>query len=665
MRLSEELILLLLNEESGYMEHVGGWNMACAMAGSVLADLALEYRIDTDLESLTLLDSTPTGDELLDPVLEQIAAEAPEKQTAQYWIEKTADRTDRAIETALKRLVENNILDHDSGGFWSLNRNVSRTGVYPPTGGVTRQVTKSRIFSALLDEEIPDPRDVLLVSLVAACDAFRLLLTEEEFENARDRIDLICKMDLVGQAIGRAIEESRMRPARMHVSHSKPIPRVRLSGLLGNRNLRRGDLSRLFTDMYLEYGPVFRIQPPFIGRGVVVLAGPDTNAWINQNGRYFFRTRDHMADLEKLYGASRTMPGMDGAEHFRMRKSLRASYSRKLLEARLDELYRLCRTSLQEWRTGDVIPAAAACQKHISLQISNILIGVDTTDYLGDLLKYQHRSLVTHVQRALPKCLMHTPSMRKKRRYITKVIESIYEVHTPAQRRNKPRDVVDYLMDLHAADPQFLPETDMRFPFVAALIASIYMGSGLSFALYCMATHPDIYRRVQEQADALFANGDPDADDLTASAIDVANRVYLESQRLYPVIPMQIRTVMNHCILHGFDIPKDTRVVFGHTAAHHIEECFSDPARFDIERFSPPREEHKKAGAYVPFGLGTHRCLGSRLVELQMAVNLMLITHYFNISIVPSDYEIAFNPFPTSAPNKKLKFRIDERRNGF
>ena len=48
-----------------------------------------------------------------------------------------------------------------------------------------------------------------------------------------------------------------------------------------------------------------------------------------------------------------------------------------------------------------------------------------------------------------------------------------------------------------------------------------------------------------------------------------------------------------------------------------------------------------------------------------MAVNLMMIAHYYNISVVPSDYEIAFNPFPTSAPNKKLKFRIDERRNGF
>ena len=96
-----------------------------------------------------------------------------------------------------------------------------------------------------------------------------------------------------------------------------------------------------------------------------------------------------------------------------------------------------------------------------------------------------------------------------------------------------------------------------------------------------------------------------------------------------------------------------------------LEENFSDPGRFDIDRFAPPREEHKKTGAYVPFGLGTHRCLGSRLVELQMAINLLLIAHYFNISVLPSDYEIGFNPFPTAAPNKKLKFRIDKRRNGF
>ncbi len=663
MRLAEEVILLLLNEESGYLEHVGGWNMACAIAGSVLADLSLEFRIDTDLDSLTLLDATETGDELLDPVLAEIAAAPPPSQNAQYWIEKTAGRSESVIETVLNRLVENNILDHDSGGFWSLNRRVSRTGIYPPTGGVTRQETKSRIFSAILDDEIPDPRDVILISLVAACDAFRMLLTEDEFDHARKRIELICKMDLVAQAIGAAIEESRARPAQSYISHSRPIPKASLKWLIGNRHLRNGDFSRLMTDAFRTYGPVFKLALPFSDKGIVVLTGHETNTWINQNGRYYFRSRDHMSDFEQLYGASRTLPGMDGAEHYRMRKALRTGYSRKLLEARLDELYRYCRGSIQEWQEGETLPAAAACQKLMSVQVSRLFVGVDTSDCIGDVLKYEHRSLITHVQKVLPKFMMSTPAMRKKRRVIDELIAKIHSVHTPAQRKNKPRDLIDSILDLHAADPQYFPETDVGFLFVATLIASIYLGSGLSFAVYGMAANPDIYRKVQAEADALFANGDPDKDAL--SAIDVARRVYLESQRMYPVIPVQLRTVMNHLVLHGYDIPKDTRVIFGHTATHHLDELFSDAGTFDIDRYAPPREEHKQTGAYVPFGLGTHRCLGSRLVELQMAVNLLLIAHYFNISVTPANYEIGFNPFPTAAPNKKVKIRIDERRNGF
>ena len=59
MRLAEEMILLLLNEESGYLEQIQGWNLACVLAGAVLADLALERRIDTDLEKLTLWTHRP------------------------------------------------------------------------------------------------------------------------------------------------------------------------------------------------------------------------------------------------------------------------------------------------------------------------------------------------------------------------------------------------------------------------------------------------------------------------------------------------------------------------------------------------------------------------------------------------------------------------------
>ena len=62
--LPEELILMLLNEESGYFHQVPGLNLNCAVAGAVLAELSFLSRIDTDMDHLILVDQTETGDSI-------------------------------------------------------------------------------------------------------------------------------------------------------------------------------------------------------------------------------------------------------------------------------------------------------------------------------------------------------------------------------------------------------------------------------------------------------------------------------------------------------------------------------------------------------------------------------------------------------------------------
>ena len=66
LSLPEELILMLLNEENGYFYQVPGWTLNCVVVGAVLAELSLLSRIDTDLETLFLIDGSETGDPALD-----------------------------------------------------------------------------------------------------------------------------------------------------------------------------------------------------------------------------------------------------------------------------------------------------------------------------------------------------------------------------------------------------------------------------------------------------------------------------------------------------------------------------------------------------------------------------------------------------------------------
>ena len=395
---------------------------------------------------------------------------------------------------------------------------------------------------------------------------------------------------------------------------------------------------------------------------MLVLAGPEANRWMQRSGRSYLRSQDYLEDFGKVYGASRILPSMDGADHFRMRKAIHMTYSREALESRLDELYRHARKYMEKWRVGDTLPVVKTCKEFTNAQFSQLSVGIDTRDEFQDLLEFKERSLVTHVQHALPKFMLNTPGMKRRRKQIGNLMERIQAVHTPAQRAGCPRDIVDDLLSLHASDPQFLPETDLIFSLVSPLIVSLYLGNALSFALHNLLSRPDLYERIQAEADQVFADGDPDADALSKSAIDLTYRFFMESQRLYPIIPMQIRTVMNTCVVEGYELPVGSKIYLAQSATHYMEDVFPDPFSFDIDRYLPERREDK-GPSYAPFGLGTHMCLGHQWVELHLAVDLLMLTHFFRFEMADPSYSLRINPFPTMAPTQKLKIVVREKRN--
>ena len=66
LTLADEIVVLMLDDETGAIKPscVGFANLA--IAGGILMELALLGRIDTDLKSLYVVDPNPVGDEILD-----------------------------------------------------------------------------------------------------------------------------------------------------------------------------------------------------------------------------------------------------------------------------------------------------------------------------------------------------------------------------------------------------------------------------------------------------------------------------------------------------------------------------------------------------------------------------------------------------------------------
>ncbi len=211
--LVEEINLLLLSDEGGSFVRVPTWSLRFAIAGAVLMELADANRIDTDLEHLFLVDDTPTGDELLDQTLAEIAAEGP--HDSRYWIEHVAERAEDIRAAALASLVQRGVLEEQDKRFlW-----VFRTRRYPAIDGQIRKEVKLRLMEVLLSEDIPDPRDVMLICLADACGIFRALLAGRELAEVTPRIEQVTRLDLIGRTMVRAIDDVRVAVAAAAAGH--------------------------------------------------------------------------------------------------------------------------------------------------------------------------------------------------------------------------------------------------------------------------------------------------------------------------------------------------------------------------------------------------------------------------------------------------------------
>ena len=215
LRFPEELMLFLLKNDEGDFAYVQDLPLRCALAGAVLMDLALEHRIDTDLHQLVVTDPTPLQDDLLDPTLARIV-EATETRDTRYWIEQTIEHAHEIRECALARLVERGILRQEADRSLLGLRRKRR---YPIIDGRAAWEAKLRIMGVLFSDEIPDPRDIVIICLTDACGVLRELLSTRELKRATGRIQQVRKMDLIGREISNTIWEidSSLAPAMQRV----------------------------------------------------------------------------------------------------------------------------------------------------------------------------------------------------------------------------------------------------------------------------------------------------------------------------------------------------------------------------------------------------------------------------------------------------------------
>ena len=660
MRLTEEIVLLLLDRQSGDFQHsLPAHARDFVIGGAVLMDLALERRTDSDPDRLFLLDSTPVNDDLLDPTLSDIAEEA-ETRDARFWIERTAARAEGIRDRAISRLIDRGILNPEENGLLFLSRRVLRLHRYPPIDGKTLADIESRVMRALFSDDIPETRDILIIALSAAAGVLESILSKEELAEASERIDFLSRLELIGRVIGDGIRT--IEPPAPVVKKARPfeeIPEIPGLPVAGNAFQMAGDVREFLTAGYVKYGPIFRVRA--FNQRFVALAGPEANVFVQKISATHLRSYEPYREFCAFLGAHRALLNMDGPEHLRIRKLLVKGYSPKTLETHFDEAHGATRDLVAAWPANKPMAIQRAMQELIAEQIGLVCTGVSPRGYADDLIRFLGAAVTIHITRRWPRQMERLPRFRRARRRVEELYEKIMAAHEPDRRLGEEPDFVDDLLEVNRTDPQFLPETDLLANVVAPFLVGIDTSASVcAFMLYSLLSHPELMERVREEVDEMFDRGPPTPEAL--SELDVTHRVAMETLRMYPIIPALTRIVSNSFEFEGYRVPAGEEVLLGTTVAHHLPKYFPDPGKFDIERYSQSPPQHRQPGCYAPFGLGRHRCLGAGFSEVQIALTMATIVREADLVLDRPERPLKIKIVPAAHPDASTRFRLLRRR---
>ncbi|MEU5774815.1 cytochrome P450 [Streptomyces venezuelae] len=232
-----------------------------------------------------------------------------------------------------------------------------------------------------------------------------------------------------------------------------------------------------------------------------------------------------------------------------------------------------------------------------------------------------------------------------------------------SERRRSDEDHGDLLSTLlraeHPESGQRLTDEEVLDQVVTFLVAgSETTASTLAFVFHLMGAHPEVEERVHAEIDAAVGDRSPVFDDLPK--LEYTRAVITEALRLYPPSWMSMRVASADTELGGHPIPSGAMVVYSAWAMHHNPELFPEPEKFDPDRWLDERAKNVPRGALLPFGAGSHKCIGDVLALTETALIVATIASRWRLRPVPGS---TLKPQPKATLEAgTLPMRCEQRR---
>jgi cytochrome P450 len=376
----------------------------------------------------------------------------------------------------------------------------------------------------------------------------------------------------------------------------------------------------------------------------VLALGPEAAQEVFANNDHAFSQKGQELFLGRFF--TRGLMLLDFEEHHFHRRIMQEAFTRERLGGYLHAMDTIGRAAAASLSDDELL--VYPYLKRTLLDIATVVFTGDEPGPLSDLMNKAFtdclRASAAAVRFPVPG-LRWSAGVRGRR-----ALEEHFHTNIDARRNSGGDDLFAALCRVCDEDGNQFTDDDVVDQMIFLMMAATDTCTTAATAvLHQLALHTEWQERVRAELFAEVGDGRLDFDSL--NRMQSLGMVINESMRLLAPVPAVFRKTLADTSIQGCFVPKDTMVVVAFWLNHYWPGLWTEPRKFDPERFSKARcEDRSHRLAFVPFGAGAHKCIGQHFAIMIVKVVIHHLLRDYRIELRPGytlEWDTSAVPTPT------------------
>jgi cytochrome P450 len=388
--------------------------------------------------------------------------------------------------------------------------------------------------------------------------------------------------------------------------------------------------------LYNTLGPVSFADSPIMPS--IVALGPDATQTIFSNRNKDYSQKGWHPVIGPFFNRGLMM--LDFGEHMQHRRIMQEAFVRTRLAGYVEHIDAVAsQVVANDWVTNDARFLLYPAMKELTLDIASVVFMGHEPGTDHELVTKVNEAFTTTTRAGGAIVRVGMPPFKwwrglKARR----VLEDYFAARVAERRQADGTDMLTVLCHTSDEDGNSFSDEDIVNHMIFLMMAAHDTSTSTTTTMaYYLAANPEWQDRARDESDRL---GDGPLDIDALDKLETLDLVMNESLRMVTPLPFNMRQTVRDTDLLGYYVPAGTNVMTWPGMNHRLPELWTDPDKFDPDRFAEPRAEHKRHRyAFAPFGGGAHKCIGMVFGQLEIKTVLHRLLRRYRLELADPRYQ--------------------------